>query len=39
MHGDYSLMEIISESEREDEPLERDRLPWLKDPTVRFSLW
>ena len=23
----------------EDEPLERDRLPWLKDPKSRPSIW
>jgi hypothetical protein len=29
----------IFEEAEEDEPLERDMLPWLKDPNVKISLW
>lgn len=27
------------EADNDDEPLERDALPWLKDPNVKISIW
>jgi oxysterol-binding protein 1 len=35
-----SLEETKDEfAEADDEPLERDMLPWLKDPNVKISIW
>lgn len=36
--GVEETKEVYEETE-EDEPLERDMLPWLKDPNVKISLW
>ena len=42
---DVDAIEVADNSEREirpgdtDEPLERDQLPWLKDPNSRPSIW
>ena len=30
---------MIEQGTEDDEPLERDELPWLKDPNAKISLW
>ena len=29
----------VSQNEFDDEPLERNELPWLKDPNAKISIW
>lgn len=38
--GNLVMPEAISEDhEEDDEPLEREELPWLKDPNAKISIW
>lgn len=30
---------MIEQGTEDDEPLEREELPWLKDPNAKISLW
>ena len=29
----------VDEEPEDDEPLERESLPWLKDPSTKLSIW
>lgn len=31
--------QIVLQDENDDEPLEREELPWLKDPNAKVSMW
>lgn len=33
------LTQIIITEEEDDEPLEREELPWLRDPNAKVSIW
>lgn len=33
------LNKIVVQEEDDDEPLEREELPWLKDPNAKVSIW
>ena len=33
------MNKIVVQEEDDDEPLEREELPWLKDPNAKVSIW